>query len=91
MFRSFADGLRSCLASAGDLLGGIRVGRADESLRQPLEAQRGASARAYHLAHPHRRSLRWQRSRRPGTVPDRPAHCISTVRERPAPRPIRFP
>jgi hypothetical protein len=30
--------------------------------------------------HPHRRSLRWQRERRPGSVAPRPAHCISPVR-----------
>ena len=32
------------------------------------------------LLHPHRRELRWERSRRPGAVPPRPAHCISPVR-----------
>lgn len=30
--------------------------------------------------HPHRRALRWEPSRRNGTVPPRPAHCISPVR-----------
>ena len=30
--------------------------------------------------HPHRRPLRWERSRRAGAVPARPAHCISPVR-----------
>jgi hypothetical protein len=36
-----------------------------------------AAARA---PHPHRRELRWERERRPGSVPRRPAHCISPVR-----------
>jgi hypothetical protein len=30
--------------------------------------------------HPHRRALRWERERRPGSVAARPAHCISPVR-----------
>jgi hypothetical protein len=30
--------------------------------------------------HPHRRELRWDRERRGGSVPARPAHCISPVR-----------
>jgi hypothetical protein len=30
--------------------------------------------------HPHRAPLRWERERRPGAVPARPAHCISPVR-----------
>jgi hypothetical protein len=30
--------------------------------------------------HPHRRTLRWERERRPGSVAARPAHCISPVR-----------
>ena len=29
--------------------------------------------------HPHRRPLRWERTRRHGAVPERPAHCISPV------------
>jgi len=32
------------------------------------------------VAHPHRRPLRWQPARRPGSVQPRPAHCISPVR-----------
>jgi hypothetical protein len=32
------------------------------------------------LAHPHRRPLRWERTRRPGSVPAGPAHCICPVR-----------
>jgi hypothetical protein len=30
--------------------------------------------------HPHRRPLRLERERRPGSVPARPAHCLSPVR-----------
>jgi hypothetical protein len=30
--------------------------------------------------HPHRRPLRWQPARRPGSVAPRPAQCISPVR-----------
>jgi hypothetical protein len=33
--------------------------------------------------HPHRTPLRWERERRPGAVPARPAHCISPVRADP--------
>jgi hypothetical protein len=33
--------------------------------------------------HPHRTPLRWERDRRAGTVPPRPAHCISPVRAEP--------
>jgi hypothetical protein len=33
--------------------------------------------------HPHRTPLRWERERRPGAVPARPAHCISPVRSDP--------
>jgi hypothetical protein len=35
--------------------------------------------------HPHRRPLRLERQRRPGSVPARPAHCISPVRAAPEP------
>jgi hypothetical protein len=37
---------------------------------EPVEAQ----------PHPHRRPLRWERTRRVGSVPARPAHCVSPVR-----------
>jgi hypothetical protein len=33
--------------------------------------------------HPHRRPVRIERRRRPGTVPTRPMHCISPVRPQP--------
>jgi hypothetical protein len=34
------------------------------------------------LRHPHRRELRWERQRRPGSLPHPPAHCISPVGRR---------
>jgi len=30
--------------------------------------------------HPHRRPLRWERTRRDGSVAARPTHCVSPVR-----------
>jgi hypothetical protein len=30
--------------------------------------------------HPHRRPLRWERTRRAGSVSARPAHCLSPIR-----------
>jgi len=54
----------------------------DDVLADPL-ADQVADARA----HPHRRPLRWQRGHRPGTVPARPAVCLSPVR----PAPVREP
>ncbi|HZE03866.1 MAG TPA: hypothetical protein VE127_01505 [Solirubrobacteraceae bacterium] len=33
--------------------------------------------------HPHRRPVRIERDRRPGSVPPRPAHCLSPVRPSP--------
>jgi hypothetical protein len=32
------------------------------------------------VPHPHRRPLRLERERRPGSVPARPAHCVSPLR-----------
>jgi hypothetical protein len=40
----------------------------------------GRSASVQATPHPHRRELRWERKRRPGSLPPRPAHCISPVR-----------
>jgi len=34
------------------------------------------------VEHPHRRELRWERQRRGGSVPARPALCVSPVRSR---------
>jgi hypothetical protein len=45
--------------------------RFDDILGDPPEAA---------LPHPHRAPLRWERERRPGAVPVRPALCISPVR-----------
>jgi hypothetical protein len=39
------------------------------------------------IPHPHRRPLRFEHQRRPGSVPAPPAHCISPVR--PAPQRTR--
>ena len=97
MFRSSADRLRTWLTGAGDLLwDDDAMADADDAMAdadvQSLAAPEPEMAdRAYHVTHPHRRNLRWQRSRRPGTVPARPAHCVSPVRHAPAPRPIPFP
>jgi hypothetical protein len=66
MFRSSAHRLRSWLNGAGDLLGDA----------PPTEFE----VEDPYLTHPHRRELRWERSRRAGSVPPRPAHCISPVR-----------
>jgi hypothetical protein len=33
----------------------------------------------HHLIHPHRQPLAPRRARRPGTVPERPAFCLSPV------------
>lgn len=64
---------------------------AEGDAQPPAAPEPEMADRAYHVSHPHRRDLGWQRSRRPGTVPARPAHCISPVRRTPAPRPIPFP
>jgi hypothetical protein len=47
------------------------LGRFDDILGDPPAAA---------PPHPHRRELRWERDRRPGTVVPRPAHCLSPVR-----------
>jgi hypothetical protein len=69
MFQSSANRLRVWLDRAGDILG------------DPPEAM--DRDHEYHLTHPHRRDLRWERNRRPGMVRPRPAHCISPVRSAP--------
>jgi len=90
MFRSSRDRLRTWLTGAGDLLR-AEYEPAEDALIAVPRRELESSAAAYHVGHPHRRDLRWQRSRRPGTVPAAPAHCISPVRHAPAPRPIPFP
>jgi hypothetical protein len=69
MFHSSANRLRAWLNGAGDTLGD-----AAEAGDRDLEGFR---------THPHRRELRWERSRRPGSVAARPGHCISPVRSAP--------
>jgi hypothetical protein len=44
---------------------------AEDVLGDPLEPE---------MPHPHRRPLRFHHERRPGSVPPRPAHCLSPVR-----------
>jgi hypothetical protein len=65
MFQSSASRLRAWLRWTEDILG------------DPLDdAQRSNDN---FVSHPHRRALRWEHSRRAGTVPARPAYCISPV------------
>lgn len=75
MFRPSLERLQAWIELADDVLG-------DPSAdAQPPAAQlhTGEPARP-RGTHPHRRALRWQRARRPGTVPAAPAHCLSPVR-----------
>jgi hypothetical protein len=67
MFRHSLQRLRAWLEAPEDVLG------ASPAPVQP------ASVELY-LTHPHRRPLRWDRERRPGMVPAKPAHCLSPVR-----------
>ncbi len=67
MFRTPVKRLRALIELADDLLG-------DSFDDAPtLDTQ-------LHVDHPHRAPLRWQRERRPGTVPPAPAHCLSPIR-----------
>jgi hypothetical protein len=61
-------------------LGGadVQVGGADAQLGE-ADAELGGLAADRARSHPHRRALRWDRERRPGSVPHPPAHCISPV------------
>jgi hypothetical protein len=68
MFRSTLTRLRAVLELADDLLG------------DPYDEPQPPTAQLHTAAHPHRRPLRWERSRRPGSVPAKPAHCLSPVR-----------
>lgn len=76
MFQSSAKRLRALLSLAEDVLGdpGPLLGYREPPLGDP-EPQ---------APHPHRRPLRFEHQRRPGSVAPPPAHCISPVR--PAPR-----
>ena len=101
MFRSSADRLRTWLTGAGDLLWGPYEPAEDDddarSERSPADPEHESfdrDARAedppVDAPHPHRLPLRWERDRRPGSVPARPAHCISPVRRQPAARPLPY-
>jgi len=50
----------------------------DDVLGDAHDAAPAADAQLH--SHPHRTPLRWQRARRPGSVPASPAHCLSPVR-----------
>jgi hypothetical protein len=67
MFRTSVKRLRAILELADDVLGDP----ADDASAHDTEL---------HIGHPHRTTLRWQRARRPGSVPPAPAHCLSPVR-----------
>jgi hypothetical protein len=67
MFRSTLTRLRAVLELADDLLG------------DPYDEPQ-PPAQLHTAVHPHRRPLRWERPRRPGSVPAKPAHCLSPVR-----------
>jgi hypothetical protein len=67
MFRSSANPFRALIALAEGLLDGPEA----EPPGQPWET------------HPHRRPLRWQRERRPGSVPAAPAYCLCPIRRAP--------
>jgi hypothetical protein len=70
MFQSSSKRLRAWLSRVDDLL-------ADH----PAEAKRQEQSRHRDpQPHPHRHPLRWDRTRRPGSLPPRPAHCISPIR-----------
>jgi hypothetical protein len=66
MFQASANRLRTWLRWAEDVLA------------DPLEDARATEN--HFRSHPHRRPLQWDRLRRPGVVPARPAHCISPIR-----------
>ncbi len=68
MFRPMLTRLRAVLELADDLLG------------DPYDEPQPPSAQLHTGTHPHRQPLRWERRRRPGAVPSKPAHCLSPVR-----------
>lgn len=67
MFHSSSKRLRAWLDLVDDMLVG------DE---EPVDARLDVPSWE---THPHRRPLRWQRARRPGSVPAAPAHCLCPV------------
>jgi hypothetical protein len=68
MFRPTLQRFRAWVELADDLLG------------DAPEADSPALAQLHIQSHPHRRPLRWERSRRPGSVAPAPASCLSPVR-----------
>ena len=58
---------------------------ADDVLGDPYDEAEPLTEQLHTHGHPHRQPLRWQRSRRPGSVAPRPAHCLSPVRSGQAP------
>jgi hypothetical protein len=81
MFRASTDRLRTWFTrvdeALDDVLGDSRVDMLGDSRADVL----GESPVPVHR-HPHRFPLRWQHDRRGGSVPPRPAHCISPVHAR---------
>jgi hypothetical protein len=67
MFRSSVNRLRAWVALGEGLLDGPPA----DAPGHPWET------------HPHRRPLRWQRERRPGSVPAAPAYCLCPIRRAP--------
>jgi hypothetical protein len=66
MFQSSTHRLRAWLSRFDDVLGDH-----PDDAHEPQDDP---------FSHPHRRPLRWERTRRAGAVAARPAHCISPVR-----------
>jgi hypothetical protein len=68
MFQSSNKRLRAWLSRFEDVLG------------DPPADARTNHNRSTWSTHPHRKPLRWDRQRRPGSVASKPAVCISPVR-----------
>jgi hypothetical protein len=87
MFRFAASQIRSWWsASTADILGADLLPSLDSrDPTQPSAVDAGCplpTALDSRYPHPERAPLRFQYARRPGTVPPRPAVCISPVRTR---------
>ena len=76
MFQSSKERLLTWLSRFDDILGE----HPDETRRLDERPGTGHERPAHH---PHRRPLRWERDRRPGSVPARPAYCITPLRAAP--------
>lgn len=70
MFQSTKNRFQALLSLVDEVLAAPDEGFPEPSSQLP----------AAHLTHPHRRELRWERSRRPGAPRRPPAHCITPVR-----------